>query len=70
MTAAALAAPRQIGTLKASLTALPWMKWVIAGVIVVALLVAWVVVSLTVDRGPVTACPSGSVRVREHCIPT
>jgi hypothetical protein len=46
------------------------MKWVIAGVIVVALLVVWVVVSLTVDRRPETTCPAGSVRIHERCIST
>ncbi len=45
------------------------MKWVIAGTVVIALLVAWVVLSIALNRRPVTTCPSGSIRVHEHCIP-
>jgi hypothetical protein len=44
------------------------MKWIIAGVVVIALLVAWVVLSLASNRRPVTTCPSGSIRVHENCI--
>jgi len=39
------------------------MKWVIAGVVVLALIVAWVVISLSLSRRPVATCPSGSIRV-------
>ena len=45
------------------------MKWVIAGVVVAALIVAWVLISIDVDRKPAPTCPAGSVRLHDHCIP-
>jgi|HubBroStandDraft_2_1064218.scaffolds.fasta_scaffold3032809_1 hypothetical protein len=45
------------------------MKWIIAGVVVTALIVTWVLISIHLDRKPILTCPAGSVRLHEHCIP-
>jgi hypothetical protein len=45
------------------------MKWIIAGVVVVALIVTWVSISIGLDRKPIPTCPAGSVRLHERCIP-
>jgi hypothetical protein len=45
------------------------MRWIVAGVVVTALIVTWVLVSINLDRKPNATCPAGSVRLHERCIP-
>jgi hypothetical protein len=45
------------------------VRWVVAVVVVVALLVAWVVVA-EMDHRSVAKCAPGAVRIHEKCIQT
>jgi hypothetical protein len=45
------------------------VRWVVAVLVVVALLVVWVVFA-EMDHSPVTKCPAGSVRMHSKCIQT
>jgi hypothetical protein len=45
------------------------VRWIIAVVAVLALVVAWVVFA-DLNHGRVTRCPAGTVRVHENCVQT
>jgi hypothetical protein len=45
------------------------VRWIIAVLVVLALLVTWVVFA-ELHRGPVTRCAAGTVRVHGACIQT
>jgi hypothetical protein len=45
------------------------VRWIIAVLVVLALIVAWVVLA-TMKHGPVTECPPGTIRVHGTCIHT
>ena len=44
-----------------------WVRWIVAVLVVLALLVAWVVLA-DLNRGPATSCAPGTVRVHGACI--